>query len=264
MGLDTTANGHYSTAIGRKITVNGDNSVGIGLDGNSYTVSNDNVMSIIGGNVGIGTTNPQSKLEVDGMIHSTSGGFKFPDGTIQTTSTDGHSLDAADGDPTDVVYVDDEGNVGINKTTASEKLDVSGHINATPIVGRWEQTLPGGPNTNYVWDEQLINTNPDYLGWTTGSEYITIKKAGYYQINVNVMQVVVDTEYNRGDVALKRNNENIVVSISFAPVNEYFANHHITTVEYFNANDTVSVYSTCHIYGHTIYPYSTLSIIKLN
>jgi len=44
-----------------------------------------------GGNVGIGTNDPQSKLEVDGMIHSTSEGYKFPDGTIQTTAATGGS-----------------------------------------------------------------------------------------------------------------------------------------------------------------------------
>ncbi|MBN2213997.1 MAG: hypothetical protein JW723_07125, partial [Bacteroidales bacterium] len=39
------------------------------------------------GNLGIGTINPLSKLEVNGLIHSTSEGIKFPDGTIQTTAT---------------------------------------------------------------------------------------------------------------------------------------------------------------------------------
>ncbi len=39
------------------------------------------------GKLGIGTTSPNSKLEVNGMIHSTNEGFKFPDGTIQTTAT---------------------------------------------------------------------------------------------------------------------------------------------------------------------------------
>jgi hypothetical protein len=38
------------------------------------------------GNVGIGETSPTSKLAVAGLIHSTSGGFKFPDGTTQTTA----------------------------------------------------------------------------------------------------------------------------------------------------------------------------------
>jgi hypothetical protein len=38
------------------------------------------------GNVGIGTTTPGQLLSVAGTIESTSGGFKFPDGTMQTTA----------------------------------------------------------------------------------------------------------------------------------------------------------------------------------
>ena len=38
------------------------------------------------GNVGIGTTTTPSKLTVGGVIESTAGGIKFPDGTVQTTS----------------------------------------------------------------------------------------------------------------------------------------------------------------------------------
>jgi hypothetical protein len=39
------------------------------------------------GKIGIGTISPTEKLTVIGTIESTSGGIKFPDGTIQTTAS---------------------------------------------------------------------------------------------------------------------------------------------------------------------------------
>ena len=47
------------------------------------------------GNVGIGTISPSQKLSVAGTIESTSGGFKFPDGTTQTTAASGASSQGA-------------------------------------------------------------------------------------------------------------------------------------------------------------------------
>ena len=41
------------------------------------------------GNIGIGMINPGQKLSVVGVIESTSGGFKFPDSTTQTTAATG-------------------------------------------------------------------------------------------------------------------------------------------------------------------------------
>ncbi len=46
-----------------------------------------------GGNVGIGNTNPGSRLTVSGIIESRSGGIKFPNGTVQTTAAIGSSLE---------------------------------------------------------------------------------------------------------------------------------------------------------------------------
>jgi hypothetical protein len=51
-----------------------------GTVGNSVVVEN-------GGNIGIGAPAPGQKLEVNGTIKSSSGGFMFPDGTVQSTAT---------------------------------------------------------------------------------------------------------------------------------------------------------------------------------
>lgn len=53
---------------------------------NSFTIGNSNIFEDKFGKVGIGTQTPTSLLTVQGMIETTLGGYKFPDGTIQTTA----------------------------------------------------------------------------------------------------------------------------------------------------------------------------------
>jgi hypothetical protein len=50
------------------------------------TTIGDSIISEAAGKVGIGTTTPGSKLSVAGMIETTMGGYKFPDGTLQSTA----------------------------------------------------------------------------------------------------------------------------------------------------------------------------------
>jgi hypothetical protein len=60
------------------------------------TGSTDRFTILNNGDIGIGTTSPTARLEVAGTIYSTTGGFKFPDGTVQTTAGAGGGLTSID------------------------------------------------------------------------------------------------------------------------------------------------------------------------
>ena len=53
---------------------------------NTYTIGDSIITEDKFGKVGIGTRTPTSLLTVAGMIETTLGGYKFPDGTVQTTA----------------------------------------------------------------------------------------------------------------------------------------------------------------------------------
>lgn len=96
-----------------------------------------------GGNVGIGTNSPGDRLTVTGVVHSTQGGFRFPDGTIQLTAS---SAPASLWTPLgpDIFY--DTGSVAIgDMPMAGSRLFVNGTSDVASEVAVWAEVAPGGP-----------------------------------------------------------------------------------------------------------------------
>ena len=113
-----------------------------------------------GGNVGVGTTAPGAKLDVDtGRIQISSSGTKQlsfgTDATIEFGSDSnmqvrrsGSSLQFKTGG-SEVMRIDSAGNVGIGTTTPSAKLEVSGNIK----VGDSEQFIAGTGNDLKIYHD---------------------------------------------------------------------------------------------------------------
>lgn len=97
------------------------------------------------GRVGIGTADPPSQLSVDGTIESLAGGFRFPDGTVQTTAATtgngggpGAGATSWQSSGADIFY--NTGNVGIGTTAPEGPLHVETDAAEQAILGNHTAT----------------------------------------------------------------------------------------------------------------------------
>ena len=159
-------------------------------DGEGYSTrimgsNSSEVMRVTGTNVGIGTTSPDYKLEVDGTLGVSrtdgiifAGSIAAGQGNKITSDTSNNlifstSLPSVPYTTTEKVRILNNGNVGIGTTSPSEKLEVDGHIKA---VDGYKGYLPAFQHGGFFHSQSSsssaiywIPTN--YISETTSSQY---------------------------------------------------------------------------------------------
>jgi hypothetical protein len=155
------------------------------------------------GNVGIGSTNPSYKLDVAGQVRSSSGGFVFPDGTVQTTAASGSGgssqWSGASGNP---IYYN-AANVGIGTASPSTRLHVSAGDSSFALFGpntTWGGSLAVGSGASFLTPisgrAQVLSSNGNlhldagtnqyvYIGWLNASNTIINGQGGNVGIGNN-------------------------------------------------------------------------------
>jgi hypothetical protein len=107
---------------------------------------------------------------------------------LSTVGLDGHSLDAADGDPMDAVYVDNVGNLGVGTTSPTARLDVNGAARTTTLE------ITGGsplqqPLFGWGWNDYGQTTVPS-------GTFVAVAAGLYHGLAIRTDGTLVGWGYN--------------------------------------------------------------------
>ena len=123
------------------------------------------------GKVGIGVVSPASKLEVAGVIESTTGGVKFPDGTTQTTASSGGNVSST-GTPANNQLA-----VWTNATTIEGDSNLTWDGSDMNVGGVFTVANAGGTDPNFIIQGDGEQTMRFYNTASTGSKRVSWKMA---------------------------------------------------------------------------------------
>ncbi len=119
----------------------------------------------LGGNVGVGTQTPGDKLSVNGKILSTSGGYRFPDGTDQETAAINTWSVNESGD----VHVSGR-NVGVGTASPANLLHLNSDFEVPAVQFQAMRTSSGVSNTFFVATNVTLtvsqNGDANTASWT--------------------------------------------------------------------------------------------------
>jgi hypothetical protein len=183
---------------------------------NFYTDSGTTRLKIEnGGNVGIGTTSPVVKLDVQGSIFTRGGLYFTPDGSTSSVPTWGMVLNAA-GDlviddttgPQNVIF-SNSGNVGIGTTAPGTKLEVRGtdpllELNTISATGNpymmWSQAGTRRSYIQHVDSGDNLTIASEYGGmvFMTGASGAEVERMRITQVG----NVGIDTTSPNGDLGI--------------------------------------------------------------
>jgi hypothetical protein len=183
------------------------------------------------GNVGIGVLSPGQRLSVAGMIESTSGGFKFPDGTVQTsanTSTNG-SLAATNtaGDATvaavastGVAYLRlASGEATPTKDWRVGLLDNSGVFKVRDNVAAVDRMTINGSSIHFngnVDGTTIQATYQDVAEWVPAAEAMTIGTVVVVDDNANNTVTASTRAYDTSVAGVVSPNPGLLLGVASA------------------------------------------------
>ncbi len=209
-GTEWLADGGTYTGFSGMLDANGQFFIDTGSNGSDLVINQN-------GNVGIGTTNPTSKLTVDGTIVSNVQSNSVNIGTvsgnpaynyvgyngywgIRTNTANAFNIDTYNSAvPITALTVLQNGNVGIGDTTPSAKLDVNGSIISQALAG-------SGNRCVYVTSTGQFAAKATDCGSASGGDNLgnhtatqNIQMSGYWLSNDGGNEgVYVDTNGNVG------------------------------------------------------------------